>query len=536
MASTNIEAETGLRAEDPLIASDKNLPKGFNFLSIPPIIERIFSLHKYLSTKTRVRLYKASVWSLTFICYTAFHLSRKSISVVKSALTNNCNQSEANAFSFNATCNQGWAPFNSNQGVTLLGVLDYSFLLTYAVAMFFSGAICDRTNLRCFLAVGTLASGGFMILLGLAYFLQVHTIVYFILVQIGNGVFQSVGHTGVFSANNHWFGKSGRGLILGIWNIHTPLGNILGSVIPGLWVGGDWGWSFLVPAFIMLIVAVLIFLFLVSDPSDVGLPQPSHHLTPTSDNSLAPSKAISFWRAFLIPGVIEYSACLFFTKLVSYTFLFWLPYIIKHSVQVNGVFLSAEKSAFLSVAFDMGGIFGGIVAGLFSDLLRSRSILCGTMLYLSIPSLFLYFWYGATGIAINTALQFIFGFLVNGPYSLITTAISADLGTHETLKNSVNAKGTVVAIVDGVGSLGAALGPLLTGLLLNNCGYDSVIYLLMCSCSLAGLVLTRLMLMDIHKLYFVLKDKSQSIDYYSGFANKQPETEASPFNKETAIS
>ena len=473
---------------------------------------------------------------MTFVCYTAFHLSRKSISVVKSSLRNNCNESELNAtlFTSNASCNQGWAPFNSEQGVTLLGVLDYSFLLTYAVAMFFSGPISDRSNLRCFLSVGTLASGGFMIMLGLAYFLQVHTIVYFILVQIGNGIFQSVGHTGVFSVNNHWFGKSGRGLILGIWNIHTPLGNILGSVIPGLWAGGDWGWSFFVPGFIMLAVAVLIFLFLVSDPSDVGLPQPAHQLTQTSDNRLAPVKAISFWKAFLIPGVVEYSACLFFNKLVSYTFLFWLPYFIRYSVQVNGFFLSAEKSAFLSVAFDLGGIFGGIFAGLVSDLLRSRSILCATMLYLSTPSLFLYYRYGATGIAVNIALQFVFGFLVNGPYSLITTAISADLGTHETLQNSVNAKGTVVAIIDGVGSLGAALGPLLTGLLLNNLGYDWVIYLLMTSCSVAAIVLTRLVFIDLKKFYSFLKHKSQNKFFYSSVSNNKTEAEESLFNEETA--
>ena len=35
--------------------------------------------------------------------------------------------------------------------------------------------------------------------------------------------------------------------------------------------------------------------------------------------------AISFWGALKIPGVIEFSLCLFFAKLVSYTFLFWLP-------------------------------------------------------------------------------------------------------------------------------------------------------------------------------------------------------------------
>ena len=508
MTSTIVEDEGdfNISPKDPLILKQRN-QKYSHILSLSPLIEKILPFP--LTTKIRTNVYKASVWILTFICYTAFHLSRKSLSVVKSTLRNNCNESELNTTEVdtNSTCNKGWDPFNSQQGVTLLGVLDYSFLLTYAVAMFFSGAISDRSNLRCFLTLGTLASGCFMILLGLAYFLQIHSIVYFLLVQIGNGIFQSMGHTGVFSANNHWFGKSRRGLILGLWNIHTPFGNILGSVIPGIWAGGDWGWSFLVPGFIMIIVAVLIFLFLVSDPSEVGLPQPEHHIAVSFKNTDAPTKAIGFCRALLIPGVIEYSACLFFTKLVSYTFLFWLPYFIRYSIQTDGLYLSAELSAFLSVTFDIGGIFGGIMAGFVSDLLRSRSVICGFMLYLSIPSLIFYYKYGSVGIVANTALQFVFGFFVNGPYSLITTAISADLGTHESLQNSVNAKGTVVAIIDGIGSLGAATGPLLTGLLLNNLGYAWVIYLLISSCLLASLVITRLIILDLKCLCFFLKRK-----------------------------
>ncbi len=35
--------------------------------------------------------------------------------------------------------------------------------------------------------------------------------------------------------------------------------------------------------------------------------------------------AVGFLRVLMIPGVIEYSIALFFNKLVSYTFLYWLP-------------------------------------------------------------------------------------------------------------------------------------------------------------------------------------------------------------------
>lgn len=42
-------------------------------------------------------------------------------------------------------------------------------------------------------------------------------------------------------------------------------------------------------------------------------------------------RAIGLIGAIRIPGVIEYSLSLFFAKLVSYTFLFWLPVYIKKS-------------------------------------------------------------------------------------------------------------------------------------------------------------------------------------------------------------
>ena len=48
------------------------------------------------------------------------------------------------------------------------------------------------------------------------------------LVKIACGMFQTTGWPGVVSVMANWFGKGRRGLIMGIWNSHTSLGNILG--------------------------------------------------------------------------------------------------------------------------------------------------------------------------------------------------------------------------------------------------------------------------------------------------------------------
>jgi len=85
------------------------------------------------------------------------------------------------------------------------------------------------------------------------------------------------------------------------------------------------------------------------------------------------------------------------------------------------------------------------------------------------------------------------GLLVNGPYALITTAVSAELGVHPSLEGSAKALATVSAIIDGTGSIGAAVGPFVAGALsgLDN-GLQKVFYMLMVSDVLALLVINHL--------------------------------------------
>ena len=92
----------------------------------------------------------------------------------------------------------------------------------------------------------------------------------------------------------------------------------------------DWALCFMVPALIIACSSLVVFLFLVPKPSHVGLnisSSPQSLETPAAKEES--EKAISLLGAFLIPGVIEFSLCLFSTKLVSYVFLFWLPHYIK---------------------------------------------------------------------------------------------------------------------------------------------------------------------------------------------------------------
>ncbi|KAH6783622.1 Major facilitator superfamily protein [Perilla frutescens var. hirtella] len=144
---------------------------------------------------------------------------------------------------------------------------------------------------------------------------------------------------------------------------------------------------------------------------------------------------------------------------------------------IGGQYMLVKSAGNLSTLFDVGGIIGGILAGYISDKLRARATTAASFMYTAIPAMLLYHRYGSVSKASNIVLMMIAGLLVNGPYALITTAVSADLGTHSSLKDDSRALATVTLIIDGTGSMGAALGPLLTGFLSSK-SWDSVFYML----------------------------------------------------------
>lgn len=150
----------------------------------------------------------------------------------------------------------------------------------------------------------------------------------------------------------------------------------------------------------------------------------------------------------------------------------------------------------LSTLFDVGGIVGGILAGYISDKLNARATTAACFMYAAIPAMLLYRRYGSISHNINIVLMMVAGLFINGPYALITTAVSADLGTHSSLRGDSRALATVTAIIDGTGSVGAAFGPLLTGFLSTK-GWDTVFVMLMVCALIAGLLLSRLVISEI---------------------------------------
>ncbi|KAL9667329.1 hypothetical protein QQ045_001681 [Rhodiola kirilowii] len=442
--------------------------------------------------------HQISVLILTFVAYASFHASRKPPSIVKSVLGPEIQSNSTDA---------GWVPFNGPQGPHRLGELDLAFLASYSVGMYFAGHLGDRIDLRLFLSFGMVSSGVLTVIFGLGFWFDVHKLGFFMCVQIVCGLVQSIGWPCVVAVVGNWFGKSKRGLIMGVWSSHASVGNILGSVVASSVLEFGWGWSFVVPGMLVMLVGGFVFCFLVVNPEDIGFGSQINEIEMTSDTAekvvdkaeheemgllgseiAEGSDAIGFFEAWRLPGVAPFAFCLFFSKLVAYTFLYWLPFYIRHTA-VAGVHLSHKTAGILSTIFDIGGVVGGVLAGYISDKIEARAVTSIAFLLLSIPALILYRIYGSMTMFTNIALMSLSGLLVNGPYSLITTAVAADLSS-QSLGNS-RALATVTAIIDGTGSVGAALGPLLAGYISTG-GWNNVFVMLIVSVFCASLFLISL--------------------------------------------
>lgn len=321
--------------------------------------------------------YRYVVLLVTFIAYTAYHASRKPSSIVKSVLDPHPNRNSGgfrpwpvgdvfiqrepkmvntSVQDYEFRENMGWAPFNERDGTSKLGAIDVAFLGCYAIGMYGAGHLGDKLDLRIFLTTGMVGSGFFVALFGMGYFWNVHAFGFYLAMQMLAGLFQATGWPSVVAVIGNWFGKRKRGLIMGVWNAHTSVGNITGSLLAASVLQYGWGWSFILPGAFIFLSGIMVFLFLAAYPEDVGFASTKgtsaevlgapvdeeaqlteerlngnkRNFSPGEGNS-GNRRSIGLLEACLIPGVIPFALCLFFAKLVAYTFLYWLPFYLSQT-------------------------------------------------------------------------------------------------------------------------------------------------------------------------------------------------------------
>ena len=161
-----------------------------------------------------------------------------------------------------------------------------------------------------------------------------------------------------------------------------------------------------------------------------------------------------------------------------------------------------STSNIISSLYSVGMMPGGIVCGWVSDLYGGRrACVIATFMGVLCPLLLVFaLFMDQLHIGVLLLLLAFMGCLVGGPNNIITSAVAADLADDPSIKGNNRALGTVTGIINGSGSITAAIGQLAIPVLYNwgmqhAVGYRYVWYFLI-FCTVTG---TSLMSGKIYK-------------------------------------
>ena len=383
------------------------------------------------------------IFAITFMLYAAVHAARKTIGSVANPLE-----------SFGYTS-------------SFISYMNSAFMMSYAIGMVFTGTLGDKFKPTVVLLISCLLSAAICTVFGLMSPTLTGTSMWYlyIIFWVINGVAQSCVWPAEVKLMSNWFGGDHSGSIFGIWCANACVGNILGigltAICFSIWDKDQTGvsWAFIIPSAVLVFAVALTFL-LPNTRTEGGFEE-----VPTAEDQQVPEitstkeqPKMSFWAAWLLPGIIRYSLCYACIKSVNYTLFFWLTKFLEDIGHPSSI------SYLITALNDVGWIFGGLACGYGSDKMGSRAPYVGLFILISIIPTALVYPCADNAVVVATLIT-LNGFFVGGAGNVVASAVCADLGKNEKVKGSADVTSQVVGIVDGVGALGAAICQLAVGYL-----------------------------------------------------------------------
>ena len=375
------------------------------------------------------------IFSITWLAYAGFYLTRKAFSVAKIELKK---------------------PEVMGLSIADMSRIDGANSVAYALGQFLFGTLGDRAGPRLIVLCGMLASVMTALAMGFS-----KTALWMGILFAIQGICQSSGWAPLSKNVGEFFSQRERGSIMGFWCTNYALGGFIASVLAG-YSAQHFGWrfAFIVPAGVLFVIWILFFIFQRNRPEDLGLPAieqyhgESEAVIDVRDQ--ASTEHEGTWQvvsAVLRNGMVWYLGAVYFLiKPTRYLLLFWSPVYIAERLGTDTL-----QSGWLSSMFDLAGPVGTLVGGITSDkIFQSKRMPVSVLALFCLAALMVVFPFvpvSRTGMGVG---MFAMGFLVYIPDSLISGTAAIDFGTK---KGASTANG----VINGMGSVGQMLGVLLPG-------------------------------------------------------------------------
>ncbi|MBV8050824.1 MAG: MFS transporter [Acidobacteriaceae bacterium] len=208
------------------------------------------------------------------------------------------------------------------------------FFISYVVMQIPGAVLAERWSARRMIALSLIGWGSLTVLTSL-----VHTPVQLYLARFVLGAAEGGFFPGVVVYLSHWFLHEDRAKATSNFMGAIPLSSVLGSPLAGLilgyaWLGWQgWRWLFVIEGLPVVFLGIAAYLFLTDWPVDAKWLAPEQRLW-IEDSLREQQIASSSDRASIVEalksGVVQTLAIgLFFAYILTYTFVFWFPTILK---------------------------------------------------------------------------------------------------------------------------------------------------------------------------------------------------------------
>ncbi|XP_050340430.1 glycerol-3-phosphate transporter-like [Bactrocera neohumeralis] len=384
---------------------------------------------------------------------------------------------------------------------TEIGIITCAGFLSYGLSKFISGLISDRSNSKVFLALGLFLSGLVNLIIGVVPGI-VTSVLLFTIMYLLNGWIQGMGYPPGARTLMYWYSDKERITWATLWNLSHNFGGAIAPILIGLSFAfaGDTAVSqvqagFVVPGLVCMGMAVLVFFMQVDNPQAIGLPTIEEYKPDEVIKSKGVAEAsdlsimeISKKYIFSNTKLINYSIYSAFVYILRYGIVSWAPKFLSSSAEVGGKGLGKLASMGGFSVFEIGGIFGMLLAGYVSiKFFKNSKPLTNVMFLLVTIALLGVYWIippGEEYQMYNYIILVALGLAIYGPvmfcglYSMelvpknVAGAASGISGTFSYIFGSIVATLGMGIIVDNYGwgvtfvvLVGAAIGGIIFSLL-----------------------------------------------------------------------
>ncbi|EGI0533677.1 phosphoglycerate transporter PgtP [Salmonella enterica subsp. enterica serovar Enteritidis] len=360
---------------------------------------------------------------------------------------------------------------------TQIGLLSSCMLIAYGISKGVMSSLADKASPKVFMACGLVLCAIVNVGLGFSSAFWI-----FAALVVFNGLFQGMGVGPSFITIANWFPRRERGRVGAFWNIsHNVGGGIVAPIVGAAFaILGNEHWqnaSYIVPACVAVIFALIVLVLGKGSPREEGLPSleqmmPEEKVVLKTKNTAKAPENMSAWQIFCTYVLRNKNAWYIslvdvFVYMVRFGMISWLPiYLltVKH--------FSKEQMSVAFLFFEWAAIPSTLLAGWLSDKLFKGRRMPLAMICMALIFVCLIGYWKSESLLMVTIFAAIVGCLIYVPQFLASVQ-TMEIVPSFAVGSAVGLRGFMSYI------FGASLGTSLFGVMVDKLGWYGGFYLLM---------------------------------------------------------